>query len=418
MEFIADGKEQMPREERQRYLNEGLVKFVQEACQTVPAVKEKLDQAGVAPAEIRTIADLQRVPITRKDDFAQIQRANPPFGGFLTTPLNKLKRISIAPGPTYVPGLDFSEYVRMIHILGFAAGDVVSITFNYNLGPGAITMDEAFRALGATVINTGVGNTELQMQIMAELGVTGYMGTPSFLMTLIQTAERLGYDFRRDFRLKRTLFGGEPLPRSMRKTMEDDYGIDTNEFYGLVETGPIGYSCSAKSGMHFAENMIVELVDPDTGRQVEPGQTAEVVVTPLNGPFPLLRYGTGDLSAYTEEPCSCGQTSSKLLWVMGRIGDAVKVRGMYVHAHQVDRLISTFSALSKAQIVVNRIGVRDELTLKVELKDEGADRGKLLTELEKSFPDVCRVRADKIEFLAKGTTPEEYKKVVDQRTWE
>ena len=186
----------------------------------------------------------------------------------------------------------------------------------------------------------------------------------------------------------------------------------------MVEVGIIGYDCSAKSGMHFGEDMIVELIDHETGKHVGPGQSGEIVATPLEGTLPLLRYGTGDLSAYTEEPCPCGRTSYRLLRVMGRVGDAVKVRGLYVHARQVEEVVSKFPELSKAQIVINRVGHRDEMTLRVELEDESADKDKLLKALHESIRGICRVRADKVDFLGKGTIPEEYKKVEDQRTWE
>ncbi len=418
MEFVSDSKEWMPPEERQRYLNEGLRKLVQQSYQSVPAVKAILDRAGIQPSEIRTIEDLEKVPVTRKDDFVKLQRENPPFGGFLGKPIESLKRISMAPGPTYIPELVASSFARLFYGAGYRQGDRVIVTFNYHLGPGGLCVDDALELMGITIINGGVGNTELQVQVMRELKVTGFVGTPSFLMTVIQTAERLGYDFRRDFEIKRAMFSAEPLTPSVRRTLEEDYGIDTCQWYGLVEVGIIGYDCSAKSGMHFGEDMIVELIDHETGKHVGPGQSGEIVATPLEGTLPLLRYGTGDLSSYTEEPCPCGRTSYRLLRVMGRVGDAVKVRGLYVHARQVEEVVSKFPELSKAQIVINRVGHRDEMTLRVELEDESADKDKLLKAIHESIRGICRVRADKVDFLSKGTIPEEYKKVEDQRTWE
>ena len=276
----------------------------------------------------------------------------------------------------------------------------------------------AAEKLGITMIPTGVGNTELQLQIMRDLKVTGYAGTPSFLMTLIKRAEELGYNFRQDFALRHALLGAEMLPESLRRTFEQDYGIRAQQIYTTAELLLLGYECSQKSGWHIPEEVLIEIVDHETAKQLAPGELGEIVVTPFNRIFPLIRYGTGDLSSIIAEPCPCGRTSPRLTGLLGRVGEEVKVRAMFVHPRQVKEVMAKFNQIAQFQVKVGRHRQRDEITVNLELKDETIDKQKLTDDLAKAFQDVCRVKADKIEFVAKGTIPEEHKVIVDERTWE
>ncbi len=414
-------KETMSPEERERYLSQRLSEIVEYAYHNAPAVREKLDRAGVAPSQIRSLRDLERIPVTTKDELVRLQRANPPFGGFLTVPPESLQRIFFSPGPIYDPQASTEEVsgaaATAFSALGFTKGDRVMNTFSYHLVPAGLLLDEALRQLGATVVPTGTGMTELLLQIMRDLKVTGYVGTPSFLMTLIKKAEELGYDFRRDFEVKRALVSAEMLPPSLRRSFEEDYGISISDCYGTADLGLLGYQCSHKVGMHIPEDMIVEIVDPATGKQLGPGEVGEVVVTPFNRTYPLIRFGTGDLSCYTDEPCPCGRTSYRLLGILGRVGDAVKVRGMFVHPRQMEEAISRFPQISRFQVIIGRVGHRDEMTLRVELAQD-VDREQLSQSIDRSIQEVCRLKVDRIEFLAQGTIPEEHKKLVDERVWE
>jgi len=254
---------------------------------------------------------------------------------------------------------------------------------------------------------------------MYDLKVTGFVGTPTFLMTIIKQAEEMGYDFRQDFALQRAWFTGEMLAPSLRKVFEQDYGISTAQAYAVTEPGgALAYECSQKSGMHFMDEYIIEIVDPETGKQLGPGEVGEIVVTPIhNKVWGLIRFGTGDMSSYTTEPCPCGRTSNRLVAILGRTGDAVKVRGMFVVAKQAEQVCSGFDQISRFQIVVGRREERDEMTLNIELKDEIIDKKKLASDLNQRFQDVCRVKVDKIEFVAQGTIPQEHKTIVDQRVW-
>jgi len=268
------------------------------------------------------------------------------------------------------------------------------------------------------MIPTGVGNTELQLQIMHDLKVTGYLGTPSFLMSLIKRAEELGYNFRQDFELRRALVGAEMLPESLRQSFEQDYGINTQQIYTTAELLLLGYECSQKSGWHIPEEVMIEIVDHTTGKQLEPGQIGEIVVTPFNKIFPLIRYGTGDLSSIIAEPCPCGRTSPRLTGLLGRVGEEVKARGMFVHPRQIKEVMAKFDQVAQFQVKVNRQKQRDVITVNLELKDETLDKQKLTDDLAKAFQDICRVKADKIELVAKGTIPEKHKVIVDERIWD
>ncbi len=417
-----DELEIMPAEVREKYLNQKLSQTVDHAYRHAPVVREVFDKAGVSPAQIRTIKDLERLPIIRKTDLIERQRANPPYGGFLAIPPEDVDRVFISPGPLYEPiqTAAIKWFAKSFWAAGFRKGDRVINTFTYHMSPAGILFHEALRDCGATAIPMGTGNTEIQIQTMYDLKVTGFVGTPTFLMTVIKRAEEMGYDFRRDFALQRAWFTGEMLPASLRKTLEENYQIATAQAYAVTEPGgAIAYECHQKSGMHLMDEYVVEIVDPETGKQLRPEEIGEIVVTPVhNRGWGLIRFGTGDMSSYITEPCPCGRTTSRLTGIVGRTGDAVKVRGMFVVAKQAEEVVLSSKPISRFQIVVRRSGQRDEMTLKIELKDEAIDREKLADDLHKRFQNLCRVKIDKIEFVETGTIPEEHQKIVDERAWE
>ena len=407
---------------REKYLNEKLAETVDHAYCHAPAIKGIFDKAGVSPAQIRTIKDLEKLPIIRKTDLIELQKENPPYGGFSAIPVEDIERVFLSPGPVYEPiqhsGVQW--FAKSFWAAGFRKGDVVVNTFTYHLSPAGILFHEALRDCGATAVPMGTGNTEIQIQTMYDLKVTGFVGTPTFLITIIKRAEEMGYDFRRDFALRRAWFTGEMLPASLRKTFEEDYQINTAQAYAVTEPGgAIAYECRQKSGMHLMDEYITEIVDPETGKQLGPGEIGEIVVTPVhNKTWGLIRFGTGDMSSYITEPCPCGRTASKLTGVVGRTGDAVKVRGMFVVARQAEQAVMGFGQVSRFQMVVRRREHRDEMTLKVELKDEAVDKRKLTDDLHKMVQDICRIKVDKIEFVETGTIPEERPTIADERTWE
>jgi phenylacetate-CoA ligase len=418
-EFYDPTKETMPVEERERFLNEQLREIVNYAYHNAPAVKEKMDSVGVTPSQIVTVGDLEKIPITRKDDFSELQKLNPPFGGFLGVP--EIKEIYVSPGPIYEPEIPNAQYVaaaKALYATGFRKGDRAMVTVSFHMVPAGQHFAGAMEKLGITMIPTGVGNTEIQLQIMRDLKVSGYAGTPSFLMTLIKKAEELGYNFRQDFELRRALVGAEMLPESLRRTFEQDYDIRTQQIYTTAELLLLGYECSQKSGWHIPEEVLIEIVDHETGKQLAPGEVGAIVATPFNKIFPLIRYGTGDLSSINVELCPCGRTSPRLTGLLGRVGEEVKVRGMFVHPRQVKEVMAKLNQIAQFQVKVGRHKHRDVITINLELKDETVDKQQLTNDLAKAFQDVCRVKADEIEFVTRGTIPEEHKVIVDERIWE
>jgi len=417
-----DELEIMPPEKRETYLGQKLTETVEHAYRHAPAVRAIFDKAGVTPSQIHTVKDLEKLPITRKADLMELQKSNPPYGGFLAIPLEDIDRVFISPGPVYEPiqHAGIKWFAKSFWAAGFRKGDVVINSFTYHMSPAGILFHEALRDCGATAIPMGTGNTDVQVKTMRDLKVTGFVGTPSFLMTIIKRAEEMGYNFQQDFALQRAWFTGEMFPPSLRKTFEEDYRINTAQAYAVTEPGgALAYECHHKSGMHLMDEYITEVVDPETGKQLGPGEAGEIVVTPVhNKVWCLIRFGTGDISSYTTEPCPCGRTSSRLVAILGRTGDAVKVRGMFVVAKQAEQLFSSFDQISRFQVIVGRKMQRDETTLKVELKNESIDREKLADDLSKKFQGMCLVRLDNIEFVPKGTIPEKHEIIVDQRKWE
>lgn len=417
-----DELETMAVAERDIYLNRKLYETVDNAYRLAPAAKKLLDKAGVTPQQIRTMKDLEKLPVTRKTDLIELQKNEPPYGGFLTIPPEDVERVFLSPGPVYEPiqhsGIKW--FARAFWAAGFRKGDVVVNTFTYHLSPAGILFHEAIRDCGATAIPTGTGNTDIQVQTMYDLKVTGFVGTPTFLMTVIKRAEEMGYNFRQDFALQRAWFTGEMLPVSLRKTFENEYRITTAQAYAVTEPGgAIAYECYQQSGMHMMDDYVVEIVDPETGKQLRPGEIGEIVVTPIhNKTWGLIRFGTGDMSSYTTKLCPCGRTAHKLTGIVGRTGDAVKIRGMFVVTKQAEQAINSLEQVSKFQIVVGRREHRDEIILKVELTDEAIDKIKLDEELNKRFQNMCRIKLDRIDFVGVGTIPQECKIILDERTWD
>jgi len=416
-----DELEIMPPVAREEYLNKKLSETVSHLYRHAPAVKILLDKVGISPGQIRTVKDLGKLPVTRKTDLLEMQKENLPYGGVAAIPLEDIERVFISPGPIYeIQPSTIKWFAKSFWAAGFRKGDVVINTFTYHMSPAGILFHEAIRDCGATVVVAGTGNTDLQVQIMKDLKVTGFVGTPSFLMTVIKRAEEMGYNLQRDFSLQRAWFTGEMLPPSLRRTFEDDYHINTAQAYAVTEPGgAIAYECHEKSGMHIMDEYVVEIADPETGKQLKPGEIGEIVVTPIhNKSWGLIRFGTGDLSSYITEPCPCGRTASRITGIVGRTGDAVKVRGMFVVARQAEQAIMSFNEVSRYQLNVGRRQHRDEMTLIVELKDKDADKAKLTEGINKKFQDTCRIKLDKIEFVEAGSISEDKQGIVDERKWD
>ncbi len=410
-------------EERQRYQDSRLRDLVRFAYANAPAVRNILDRAGIAPNQIRTVKDLEIVPVTIRDEFPCLQRANPPFGGFLTVPVDKLDWIGIHPGPqfeaSFARGKGYKFLAKILRRSGFMKGDLVINTFGYHLIPTGVAFDAACRYLGATVVPTGPGNRDLQVEALYHLRASVYLGFARFFHDILKRAREIGYEPRRDFALRFGTWLGERAP-GLRQIVEEDYGIHTVEWYGVAPFGPLAYECNLKSGMHIDEDFIVEILDVRTGKQLGPGKEGHVVVTMFNKTFPVIRFGTGDLGFYSDETCACGRTSPRVIEITGRIGQQVKVRGMFIHPHEVEELGSQFKEISKFQVILTRhkTTLRDEIRAKIEPTYGGVDTESLAQSFMRSFEEKCRLRIDEVEFVSKGTIPEGTKVLVDERPWE
>ena len=416
-----DDLETMTSAARETYLNKALARQVRHAYASAAAAKKLLDSAGVTPDAVKTVRDLEKLPITRKADLIAMQRADPPYGGVLTVPVEEVQRVFISPGPIYeVQMPEVAWFAKSFWAAGFRKGDVAINTFTYHLSPAGILFHEALRHCGATVVVAGTGNTDLQIQIMQDLGVTGFVGTPSYLMTVINRVKDMGLDFKKDLKVEKAWFTGEMLAGSLRDTFEKVYFIDTYQAYAVTEPGgAIAYECKVKAGLHLMDEYVTEIVDPETGRQLGPGEVGEIVVTPVCSPdWGLLRFGTGDLSVYYEEPCPCGRTARCITGIVGRAGDAVKVRGMFIVASQARDAIMDTRKVARYQLIVGREKHRDSLTLRVELNDPTDDTPRFKDDLNTRFQGYCRIKIDAIEVVETGSIPEDAQGIKDVRTWD
>lgn len=397
-------------------LDRELARLVKHAYVHAPAIKKIFDDAQVEPGKIKRVADLERVPVTSKDKLARLQQENPPFGGFLAVKPNRLKHIFLSPGPLYEPHGAEKALVKtagqVFKLAGFKRGDIALNTLSYHLVPAGLLLDAGLRAVGATVVPSGVGNTELQVKMMLDLRVTGYAGAPSFLMTIIKKAEEMGFNFKEKFVLRHALFTAEPYPPSLRQQFEGVYGLQTLNAYATAELGFLAYDDETKTALQIADGVIVEIVDPQTGKRVGVREPGEVVVTTFNETYPIIRLGTGDMAIYTDD-------AFQKMMLVGRVGEAVKVRGMFVHPNQLKLAMSKFPAIARVQGVVTRPdNVRDHFTIKVELAQSVGEPDALSANFANVVRDLCRVGVDQVEFIAAGSLAADAKLMVDDRKWE
>src|SRR5215510_9280800 len=360
--------------ERSAFLGARLRATVAAAYANAPGVRRRMDAAGTEPTDIAGIEDLPKLPIVKKDELAPLQGADLPFGGLLAAKASGLKRIYMSPGPNYVPEpqrADFWRFRFAFASAGFRAGDIVQNTLSYHLSPGGLMMDAGLRSLGCVVIPAGVGQTDLQIRVAADVGVTGYVGTPSFLYTLLTKAREAG----RPLKIKSALVTAEMLPESLRAELENDFGIRVLQAYGTADLGLLAYECGEKKGMHVHPEAIVEIVDLETQQPAEPGQPGLLVATTFDESYPLIRFVPGDLSSFAlAQACPCGRTAPKLTGILGRVGDAVKVKGMFIRGSQLEEVFKKFSQVARFQAVVTREQHQDVLTYLVELGGEAADQ--------------------------------------------
>ena len=412
---ILDARlETLPDAERRADLGARLAATVRHAFANAPRVRRTLEAAGLDAGSVRGFDDLARIPVTRKDDLPGFQAEEPPFGGLAGVPVERLARMFMSPGPIYDPqgrGEDFWRFRHGLASAGFRAGDVALVSASYHLTPLGFMLDDGARALGCVTIPGGVGQTELQAKVAAYLRATGYIGTPSFLLTLLQKAKEAGAPLF--FEVAFVI--AEMLPESLRAELEG-YGVRVLQGYGTADLGCLAYECVEKGGWHLHPECIVEVLDLETRAPAAPGQPGEVVATVFDEAYPLLRFGTGDIAALAPAvPCKCGRTTPKLAGLLGRVGDAVKVRGMFVRGAQVEGVAKKFAEIARVQAIVTREGHHDQLEVLAEVADPGA-AGDLAARLVDALRDELKVRAE-VRLVAPGTIPANAKRVDDRRVW-
>jgi len=387
----------------------GIIAAAKERC---PAYRALL--AGVRPEKVTDRQALAELPLTRKSELIELQRRNPPFGGFAAVPVSSLRRVFVSPGPIYEPEArrqDYGRFARALFAAGFRAGDLVHNTFSYHLTPAGAMVESAAEALGCPVIPAGTGQTEQQLRAIADLRPTGYVGTPSFLKILLDRAGSQGIDVSS---LKKALVSAESLPAALRQDI-CSRGMRVLQCYGTADIGVIAYESTGpddeiEEGMVLDEEIIVELVRPGTGEPVGPGEIGEVTVTTLTPEYPLIRFATGDLSAMLPGPGRGARTNHRIRGWLGRADQTTKVRGMFVHPEQIADVLRRHKSITRARLVVERPAGADEMTLFVEIGGPADD----LARIAQTVQALTRLRGT-ISPVAEGSLPQDGKLIEDRR---
>jgi phenylacetate-CoA ligase len=397
--------------ERERRLFAALPDLVAHAKAKAPHLGELLKD--VAPAAVTGRAALAGLPVIRKSDFIDLQKKDPPFGGLVAAGPGVLGRIFQSPGPIYDPegrADDWWRTARALFAAGFRKGDVVHNTFSYHLSPGGFIMDCGARALGCTVIPAGVGQTEQQVQIIADVRPACYAGTPSFLKILLGKAAEAEADAGS---IRKAFVSGEALPPSLRKEFQDR-GITVRQGYATADLGLVAYESEALEGMIVSENLIVEIVRPGTGDPVPEGEVGEVVVTTFTREYPLIRFATGDLSAVLPGVSPCGRTNMRIKGWMGRADQTTKVKGMFVHPNQVAEVVKRHPQIVKGRLVVDRKDDNDVMIFQCEAPAGGDD---LAGAVGATLQVVCKLKGA-VVVVPPGSLPNDGKVIDDIRKYD
>ncbi|MBS7250108.1 MAG: AMP-binding protein [Candidatus Freyarchaeota archaeon] len=426
--FWNKKEETMSKEEKKRLDTKNLLFIFRHAYNNSPFYKKLYQDAGLTPEDIKTLDDIRKIPLITKPELQEAQKKDPPFGGLLAVPLNKLSEIFISPGPIYEGGMADEEQklieagAKAAYSCGIRPGDIVHNAFLYHLVPAGLGLHMCLRHMGCTVIPMGIGQTVYQAIIMRDLGATAFTGTPSFLAMIGEEAKKGGIDPKNDLKLEVGLFTAEPLPESLRKHLEDTFDMLARQMYGTADVGGISRECPEVSGMHLEETLIVELIDPKTKEPVAPGEEGDVTVTlPHKLATPFIRFRTGDGSVLSEEKCGCGRTSPKLMRILGRVDALTKVKGMFVHPANIKTTIRKHPELGNYEAIVDRPGLSDVLTIRIEFEGTGQTLPKEASEakkvLEDEFKEMIRVKAE-VELVPKGLIKETKEQIIDLRKFD
>ncbi len=414
MTHFYDALETRAPAEREVALLAALPSQIAHAQAASPAFREIL--AGVDAAQITSRAALAQLPVTRKSELLErqkAQRAQNVFGGFSAQGFGPaMPRVFASPGTIYEPEGTRRDYWRMARAMfaaGFRTGELIHNSFSYHFVPAGSMMETGAHALGCTVFPGGTGQTEQQVQAMAELQPAGYIGTPSFLKIILEKATELGVALPS---VGKALVSGEAFPPSLRDWFAER-GVAGYQCYATADLGLIAYETAAREGLVLDEGVIVEIVRPGTGDPVPEGEVGELVVTTLNPDYPLIRFGTGDLSAVLPGPCPTGRTNTRIKGWMGRADQTTKVRGMFVHPSQVAQIAARFPQILRARLVVSGEMANDQMKLQVETRETAEG---LVHLIEDAIRDVTKLRGE-VELVAPGSLPNDGKVIEDARSY-
>ncbi|HYD59917.1 MAG TPA: AMP-binding protein [Noviherbaspirillum sp.] len=415
MTDYLDSLETRAPEQRERDLMARLPQLVARA-QSAPGWASILD--GVKASDITSRAALAQLPVTRKSDLKDLQHKDAPFGGLTTTPARQLRHLFMSPGPIFDPegkGEDWWRFARPMAAVGLRAGHIIQNCFSYHFTPAAFMAEGGAAKLGCAVIPAGIGQTEMQVQAMAELKPDAYIGTPSFLKIIIEKAREMGADISS---VQRAVVGAEALPPSLRKWLQDNGVPNVLQMYGSADVGNIAYETQTDGqinpGMILDEDLILEIVRPGTGDPVPEGEVGEVVITSFNPDYPLIRFGTGDMSAVMSGTSPCGRTNTRIKGWMGRADQTTKVRAMFVHPSQVAEVVKRFPQIAKARLVVTGEMANDVMTLHCEVDDPALVAADAIVE---TIRDVTKLRGE-VKLVNRGSLPNDGKVIEDARKYE
>jgi phenylacetate-CoA ligase len=423
MQAYYDARETLPATERERQLFQRLPAALERARVRAPAIARQLQ--GIDPATLDSRQALARVPVLRKSELLQAQHAartlptagaddaerQRVFGGFSAIGWGEARRVYASPGPIYEPEgprPDYWGFARALHAAGVRPGMLVHNCFSYHFTPAGSMMETAAHALECTVFPGGVGQTEQQVRAMADLAPHAYTGTPSFLRIILEKADDMGVALPS---LQRALFSGEAYPPSLQAWFRDR-GIQGYQAYGSADLGMVAFETPAREGLVANEDLILEIVRPGTGQPVPDGEVGELVVTTLHADYPLLRFGTGDLSALMPGTSPCGRTNLRIRGWLGRADQTTKVRGMFVHPEQIARVLDRHPDVGRARLVVSGEAGHDVMTLRIE-----ADAGLDTEAIAATVREQTKLRAI-IEIVAAGTLPNDGKVIEDVRRYD
>lgn len=414
MSAYFDALETRSDAERELALSQALpaqIRLAQHHSAAMGRILKDIDASGVTSR-----SELARLPVTRKSELLDLQKAGRPadsFGGFAAVVRGpNMPRIFASPGPIYEPDVAARDYWRVgraMHAAGFRAGELVHNAFSYHMTPGAFMMESGAHAVGCTVFPAGTGQTEQQLAAIADLQPHGYSGTPSFLRILLEKAQEGGIDVSC---LKKGLVTGEACPPSLRDWFSVQ-GVAVYQCYATADLGLIAYETEAREGLVIDEGVIVEIVRPGTGDPVPEGEVGELVVTALNPHYPLVRFGTGDLSAVLPGSCPTGRSNQRIKGWMGRADQTTKIKGMFVHPGQVAEVAKRFPQVKRMRLVVTGEMANDQMTLKVEAAEAAAG---LIDRIGEAVRDVTKLRSA-IELVAPGSLPNDGKVIEDARSY-